>query len=348
MADIGGVIATDDAALEIAASVAKKIGLTHNSVDSVKISRRKDYARGCQRANGLPTPWFVRIDLHRPLQSQIELVQYPCVIKPISMSASRGVIRVDTEKELVAAISRIEKIVRNHSVSSESRYLLVESFIAGIEIAVEGLMNNGKLQILAVFDKPGVSHGPYFEETIYVSPTRLSDKLMMNVGEHIEAVCSAYGLCHGPVHAECRINEKGVWIIEIGARTIGGLCARLFRDLIGIGLEELVLNHAVQGLLPTTAENRSVGVMMIPVPGSGVLRRVEGLVAAQQIPHVEEIVIELRDGDLLTPWPEGSRYPGFIFSKADTPEQVEQSLRAAHGQLKFVTAPVIKVATVSI
>lgn len=344
--NICSVVATDDATLEIAATVAEKNGISHNSVESARISRRKDYARECQRANGLPTPWFLRLDLALPLSAQIQAVKYPCVVKPISMSASRGVIRVDNRVELVTAIRRIEKFVNAKADGSGARYLLLESFISGIEIAVEGLMSDGDLQILTVFDKPDVSQGPYFEETIYVAPTRLSDEAILSVTAQIQQVCKVYGLRQGPIHAECRINEKGIWILEIGARTIGGLCARLFRDLIGIGLEELVLIHAAQGRIQPANSDQSVGVMMIPVPGSGVLRRVEGLKAAQQLPHIVEIVIDARDGDVLIPWPEGSTYPGFIFSKADSPKLVEESLRAAHGHLRFVTAPVIPVVSV--
>ncbi|MFC1664906.1 acetyl-CoA carboxylase biotin carboxylase subunit family protein [Pseudomonadota bacterium] len=238
--NIRGVVATDDSTLVLAASVAEKIGIPHNSIESAQLSRRKDSARERQRINGLPTPWFLQLDMQHPLDVQIQSVNYPCVVKPIAMSASRGVIRADNRDQLVTAIRRVEKLVNSKATGDAARYLLLESFISGTEIAVEGLLSDGNLQILTIFDKPGVSQGPYFEETCYVAPSALPDETVLLVSAEIQKVCEAYGLVHGPIHAECRLNADGIWILEIGARTIGGLCAKLFKDLIGIGLESPV------------------------------------------------------------------------------------------------------------
>lgn len=220
--------------------------------------------------------------------------------------------------------------------------LLAEDFVPGVEVAVEGLLDDGELHVLAIFDKPEPLDGPYFEETYYVTPSRLAKSIQTRLRREIAQACRAYGLREGPIHAECRINSEGVWILEVATRTIGGLCGRLFRYGVGYGLEELVLAQALGHSLPVNVKRSGAGVLMIPVPQAGILRRVEGVMAAQRVPYIDEVVIQLREGYELVPWPEGSSYLGFIFARAPTPALAEAALRQAHRCLNIVVAPLWK------
>ena len=342
------IIATDDGTTEIAALAARALHLPHNPPQAVRYTQRKDRARACLRAAGVPVPGYRVIDLgqdlQRPLASQLESVDFPCVAKPVSLSGSRGVIRADDLEGLRTALARIARILagENDLTDDERRYVLVEDFIPGTEVAVEGLLDNGRLQLLAVFDKPDPLDGPYFEETYYITPSRLSARVQEQIREQVHAACSAYGLRQGPIHAECRMNAQGIWVLEVAARTIGGLCARLLQVGTGFGLEELVLTQALGQPLAPPADMGAAGVLMIPTTAAGILRRVEGQSTARKIPFIEEVMIYIREGYELVPWPEGSSYLGFIFSRASTPQQAEAALRAAYAQLNIVVAPLWK------
>ncbi|MDH5650085.1 MAG: ATP-grasp domain-containing protein, partial [Gammaproteobacteria bacterium] len=219
--------------------------------------------------------------------------------------------------------------------------------ISGIEVAVEGMLTRGHLEILTIFDKPDPLNGPFFEETYYTSPTRLNEDTQTEIYNTVQAACQAYGLKEGPIHAECRVNDQGIWIIEVAARTIGGLCSRLFQLATGQDLEQVVLAHALGMAVPTCVIEGGSGVLMIPIPGAGILRRVEGTLKAQSTPFIEEVSIDLREGYELVPLPEGASYLGFIFSKAPNPELAEQALRQAHACLNVVIAPLWKGMVVS-
>ena len=338
------VIPTDDSTTEIAALAARALHLPHNPPEAVRYTQRKDLARARLQAADVPAPAHRVVDLRRPLAGQLESVRFPCVAKPVSLSASRGVIRADDPEGLRAALARIERILaKEHELTEEEhRHVLVEDFIPGTEVAVEGLLEHGRLRLLAVFDKPDPLDGPYFEETYYITPSRLPPRVQEQIRQQIHAACAAYGLREGPIHAECRINDAGIWVLEVAARTIGGLCARLLRVGTGFGLEELVLTHALGRPLALPADTGAAGVLMIPTTTAGILRRVEGQSAARAVPFIEEVVIYIREGYELVPWPEGSSYLGFIFSRAPTPQQAEAALRAAHAQLNIVVAPLWK------
>ena len=334
-----GMIGTDDLTTELAARAAQQLDLPHNPPHAVRIACRKDLARAALLEHGLPVPRHARVDLRQPLAQQAAGVGFPCVLKPLALSASRGVIRVDDREQFVQACARIERLLVAEGVR-ERDHILAEAFIPGIEVALEGMLTDGTLDVLAVFDKPDPLDGPYFEETYYITPSRLSEKIQTAIRASIEQGCAAYRLRDGPVHAECRINDEGVWILEIAPRTIGGLCARLLDVGTGHTLEELVLAHAMaRPLKPGTRVQRGAGVLMIPTPAAGILRRVEGLMAAERIPFIEEVTILVRDGYRLVPWPEGSSYLGFVFARAPSPEQAEAALRQAHACLNFVVAP---------
>ena len=339
-----GVIGTDDASTELAARLAQILKLPHNDPAAVRIARRKDQARACLAAASVPVPAFRLIEVNQPLPAQLDELAYPVVVKPVALSASRGVIRANNQAELVAAIDRVQNLLRgmNDLEADAYRYLLIEQYVPGAEIAVEAMLTRGQLHILTIFDKPDPLEGPYFEETYYTTPTQLDTTQQAEVRRIVQQACDAYGLKEGPVHAECRLNHNGVFILEVAARTIGGLCGRLLRFGTGYSLEELVLAHAMAMPLNLSSEQGAAGVLMIPIPKAGMLKRVEGLLDAQRIPFIEDINIQVREGHELVPLPEGASYLGFIFSRAPNVQQAEQALRDAHACLNFVIAPIWK------
>lgn len=342
-----GILGSDDSTVELAAQAAERIDLPHNPPEAAQLSRRKDLARAHLALAGCPVPIHCLLDLSQPLNKQIAGLPWPCVIKPLNMSASRGVIRADNEKEFIAACSRIKPIISESSDSTtdsfEQTHVLVEDYIDGVEVAFEGYLHNGELSTLAIFDKPDPLDGPYFEETIYVTPSQLSSESQETVTQRVSQACKAYGLRTGPVHAELRIDKHDAWILEIASRTIGGDCARTLDSNNGLSLEELTIALAIgQDVQPETLEH-SRGVMMIPIEKGGLLRRVEGISAARKISNVEKVEIIVQEGHQLVPLPEGNQYPGYIFAKAKTPDEVTKALRDAHAQLNFVTAPVINI-----
>ena len=338
------VLGCDDASTELAALAAAELDLPHNLTTAVRLARRKDLARERLAQAGVPAPRHWRLDLTRPLAAQIEDIRFPCVLKPVALSASRGVIRANNVAELTHAAARIQVLLARAGLhdAEERETILVEAFIPGFEVAVEGLLTHGQLEILTIFDKPDPLDGPYFEETYYITPSRLDALAQQALLETISAACAAYGLREGPIHAECRINEQGVWILEVAARTIGGLCGRLLRFGTGSSLEELVLLHALGERPALNKEAGGAGVLMIPIPQAGILRRVEGVSAAAKVPYIEEVVIDVREGYELVPLPEGASYLGFIFARAPSAAQAEAALRAAHACLQVVVMPLWK------
>lgn len=276
-------------------------------------------------------------------------VNFPCVVKPLILAASRGVIRANDETEFVAAVRRIKAILQMPDVvptcrdDSAYRQLLVENYIPGEEVALEGLLSKGKLRILAIFDKPDSLEGPFFEETIYVTPSQLPLNVQEEIASCTYQATKVLGLEEGPIHAELRINEGGPWVIEIAARSIGGFCSRALRfDQASpsgnlISLEELILRHSL-GMKTDSfpREPDASGVMMIPIPRAGVLYQVKGLQKAKAIRGVEDIVISTHPGEKLVPLPEGGKYLGFIFARSVSPAEVEETLREAHQNLEFV------------
>ncbi len=342
---IAGIIATDDSTTELAARAAKRLGLPHNPPAAVHLARRKDKARACLLAANVRVPKYRCLNLAQPLAQQLSDIDFPSVIKPVGLSGSRGVIRVNNSTELNQGIQRIQAMLQQETQldADVARLLLVETFIPGMEVAVEGMLTAGKLQILTVFDKPDPLDGPYFEETYYTTPSRHASDVLANLEQTVQAACAAYGLREGPVHAECRLNEDGVWLLEVAARTIGGLCGRLLQFGTGYSLEELVLAQAMGKNLPIEMAQQGAGVLMIPIPKAGILKRVEGILAAQRIPYIESVEIQIREGHELVPLPEGSSYLGFIFARAPSAAQAEAALRAAHACLNIVVAPLWKV-----
>lgn len=324
---IDAVIAVDEQGVLAAATAAARLGFAHNPPDAVAATRDKAVSRHLFAAAGVPQPRFAVTDD----PDDIPDIGFPCVVKPVSLSASRGVIRADNPAAARSAARRVRAIVDGP--------ILVEEYVPGAEVALEGLLRNGTLEVLALFDKPDPLVGPYFEETIYVTPSRLLQHDQARVRDLTARAAAAVGLVEGPVHAEVRLTGARAWVIELAARSIGGLCARALRFGAGISLEEVILRHALgRSLDGLTREVAASGVMMLPIPRAGTLERIEGQDAARSVPGITGLEITVASGRRLEPLPEGDRYLGFLFARADTPAHVEAALRAAHAQLHIVLA----------
>ncbi|MHB8486964.1 MAG: ATP-grasp domain-containing protein [Candidatus Acidiferrales bacterium] len=339
------ILALGDRPTPTAAYAGRALGISGNAPEAVDRCRSKLTQRDTLHVAGLPVPEFLSFALNEPVENIVAQVKFPCVVKPLPLAASQGVIRADNEKQFRAAVSRIRALLQSPEIQVTREpgldRLLIEEYIPGREVAVEGLLDHGNFRILAIFDKPDPLEGPYFEETIYVTPSRLPDAQQSALRDCAARAVHALGLTHGPVHAEFRINERGPWILEIAPRPIGGLCSRALRfGPQRISLEELLLRHAL-GLGGTEVEREpdASGVMMIPVPRSGIFERVEGLEDAARVLGVTEIRITARLKDYVAAWPEGSSYLGFIFARAETPNEAEAALRAAHAKLFFEFSP---------
>jgi D-alanine-D-alanine ligase-like ATP-grasp enzyme len=372
-APIDGLLVVGDRPTVIAARVAEALGMPWHPPAAAAIARNKRLTRERLRDAGLPTPWFVDIPIQSPIpnpqspltipfQSPIPNPQsplYPCVVKPVALSGSRGVMRANDEGELAAALERLRALMRSPEVRAERNdahdVVIVEGFIPGREYAVEALMHSGELHVLAIFDKPDPLDGPFFEETIYLTPSAASEADQRAIVEAIASAARAIGLHHGPIHAECRVNRPtgseraDVYVLEVAARPIGGLCARALRFAAPLSsavpgspcpLEELLLRHALgEDVRAWRRERDASGVMMIPIPRRGIYRGVEGAGAARAVPHVDEVQITAKADQLLLPLPEGASYLGFIFARAGGSADVDRALRAAHAQLRFAIDP---------
>jgi biotin carboxylase len=338
---VDAIVGVDDDTTVLAAQLAQALGLAHNAVEAVKAARFKDVMRiALGEAEGILSPAFWVFGTDEDSYRIAERVTYPCVLKPLSLAASRGVIRANNPADFVAAFNEVVSILADSNLESDdpgAHQILVEQFIPGREVALEGLLVDGALTTLALFDKPDPLDGPYFEETIYVTPSRLPSGTQAAIALAAERAAKALGLRTGPVHAELRLNERGAWIVEVAARSIGGLCSSTLRFGDGTSLEEIILRQAAGlDLTSLQREQRPSGVMMIPTPRAGILQDVHGLEAAQRVAGIDEITISIPCGERVEPLPRASRYLGFIFAHGDTPAAVEATLRQAHSLLDFV------------
>jgi len=339
---IDGVLAVGDRPAVLAARAAWRFGVPWHSVAGAEASRHKVRARERFRDAALAVPWFAVLEPHA--NPRVLDPPFPCVVKPVVLAASRGVIRADNVRELAAAVERVRRLLDAPDVRAmrdpDADAVLVEAFIPGQEFAVEGIIDQGTLHVLSIFDKPDPLDGPFFEETIYVTPSRAPAVDQAAMREAVATACRALGLLHGPIHAECRVAAGAVHVLEVAARPIGGLCAgalRFTRDADEpIPLEELLLRHA-SGLpwRPWSRETLASGVMMIPIPSAGRYRGVEGEAQALAVPGVTGLRIAAKIDQQLVPLPEGASYLGFIFARAARPADVETALRVAHAQLSF-------------
>jgi biotin carboxylase len=337
--EVACLLATDDSCVALCSRVAAYLGLPQNSAAAALLTQRKDLARDALATAGCNTPTYQRIEIATANAATLS-IPYPVVLKPLALSASRGVIRVDSDYEFLQALQRIDAILdKTGQQGQEREYLLVESYIDGAEYAVEGFIIDGEFRVLTIFDKPEPLSGPYFEETYYLTPSRLEESLKSQLIQEVERCCQAYGLSQGPVHAEARLGANGPVLLELAARTIGGQCGQLIEFSLQQKLEELVIN-GMCGVLPDICqEAESAGVLMIPITDHGILQRVEGLTEAIQTEFVRDIEIHISQGYELIPLPEGSSYLGFIFAQAPTFEQTYAALKSAYSKMRFVTRP---------
>jgi biotin carboxylase len=343
-APFAGVLAVGDRPVPIAALAAAALGLPQHPVDAARAAHNKRLARERLRSANLPVPWFAAYALDDPRPLAAGEVPLPCVLKPLVLSGSRGVIRANTLAELRQAHARVAHLLQSRAVRAlrdpDAGAVLIEGYVPGDEYAIEGLLEHGRLRVLAIFDKPDPLEGPFFEETIYVTPSRADAARQLAIERAVASAAAALGLFHGPIHAECRVHRDRVFVLEVAARPIGGLCARALRFENGdleISLEELLLRHAIgEPSAGWTREAAASGVMMIPIRHRGVYRRADGLEDAGAVPHVTDIRITAKPDQMLVPLPEGASYLGFIFARGEDPAAVEGALRAAHARLAFV------------
>jgi len=330
---LAAVVGVDDDTAIVAAVIAQRLGLKGNPVHAMQAARDKHQQRELLAKAGVPIPRFMLRGLNEEPAEIARTVTYPCVVKPLRLSASRGVMRADNVQGFMKAQNRLRSIVREPEAS-----FLVEEFIPGYEVALEGLVVNRRLHVLAIFDKPDPLDGPFFEETIYVTPSQVPAALQNAIVDCADRAVRALGITEGPIHAELRYNERGPWLIELAARPIGGRCSAVLRfGDKGVTLEEIILRHALGMPIPSLQRERpAAGVMMIPIPGAGTLQEVRGVAEAKAVPLIEDVQITAHPGERLVPFPEGSRYPGFIFARGETPAVVEAALRDAHRRLEFV------------
>ena len=330
------IISIDDAATELAARASAALGLAHNSPRAAEAARDKLLMRTLMSAGGAPCPIFRPFLLSDDPAWIAGQVSYPCVVKPLRLSGSRGVIRANDPAEFVAAFQRLKRLLIAEGNAEQETSILVEDFIPGFEVALEGMLTHGKLKVLALFDKPDPLDGPFFEETIYTTPSRLPAGVQEEIAGCVATAAASLGLQEGPVHAELRVNERGPWMLEIAGRSIGGLCSTVLEFGSGMCLEELILRHAIgEEITAVERDERAAGVMMIPIPSAGMLKGVHGVEEALEVPLITGVEITAKLNYALVPLPEGASYLGFIFARGDTPAQVEEAIRRAHKLLKF-------------
>jgi len=338
------VVSADEDAIVLAAMISEALSLPHNPVSATAAAKDKHRLRELLTAAAVPTPPYQLFSIDDPPGILAQKVVYPCVLKPTFLSASRGVIRANHPEEFIAAFYWLGRILNEPEVrrlgGEAAKKILVEDFIPGKEVALEGLLQDGQLSVLALFDKPDPLDGPFFEETIYVTPSRLPAPVQEAIAECAGRAAAAVGLREGPIHAELRVNERGPWVIELAARSIGGICSRALRFGVGLTLEEVILRHALGMPIGSLERERpAAGVMMIPIPAAGILINYQGVEEAKKVPGIVDVKIMIHRKQKVIPLPEGRRYLGFIFARAPRPEEAEAALREAHQKLKFEITP---------
>ena len=332
---IAAILSVDDAASELAALASVALGLAHNSPCAAEAARDKLLMRSLMSKGGAPCPVYRPFSLSADPVDVAAQVTYPCVVKPLRLSGSRGVIRANTPDEFVTAFNRTRRLLLSEGYTLDDS-LLVEDFIPGFEVALEGMLTHGQLKVLALFDKPDPLDGPFFEETIYITPSCLPTQVQADIASCVTTAAASLELREGPVHAELRVNEHGPWMLEIAGRSIGGLCSTILEFGSGMCLEELILRQAIgQEITSIEREKHAAGVMMIPIPAAGMLKAVRGVAEAEAVPHITGVEITAKLNHALVPLPEGASYLGFIFARADAPAEVEDAIREAHKHLRF-------------
>lgn len=331
-APIDGVVAADDAGVVVAALTASRLGLRANSPDAAAATRDKAKQRALMAAAEVPQPRFGLVGPEDDAEVVAWSVGYPLVVKPLDRAAGQGVIRVDHPEDLQTALERVRAIV------GSTVPLLVEELMRGFEVALEGIVRDGELTTLALFDKPDAVEGPFFPETLLITPSRLEGPAQDECRRVAGLALDSIGITHGPVHVEMKVDGRSVRVIEVAARSIGGLCSKSLNfGLMGTTLETLILRNAIGMDKPELHRERvASGVLMIPIPESGTFVEIDGLEAVSQIEHISAIDITATSGARVEPPPEGDRYIGFVFARAATAQLVETALREAMGTMEVV------------
>ncbi len=333
---LDAIVPVDDKGVVVAAIASDRLGLASNPPGAARAARNKLAMRRALQVAGVRQPEFRVLDPTSDVTLVAAEVGWPVVIKPVGLAASQGVIRADDAASAVATAARVRAIVADAGEDPDQP-LLVEKFVPGVEVAVEALLDDGRMDVLAVFDKPDPLDGPYFEETLYVTPSRLPAATLAQVEQTARAAAAGLGLREGPVHAELRIQDDEPYVLEVAARSIGGLCARSLRFGLGVSLEELILRHALHmPIHDTRLTHPASGVMMVPIPREGILRDVRGLDAARAVPGIAGVEITIAKGRSVRPLPEGHRYLGFLFARGGSAVEVERALRSAADVLEVV------------
>jgi len=347
------VIAVGDRPTVMAAYLTRLLGLPGHPPEAATAARDKRLTREKLKAAGLPTPSYITVPMLIDPSALLDRLELPVVVKPTVLSASRGVIRADDPLSFVTAFDRVRRLLQSPEVrdlrDSEADVIQIEEYIPGREYAVEGVIEHGRLRTLAIFDKPDPLEGPFFEETIYLTPSRATATTLRQLENAVADAASALGLHHGPIHAECRVNQRGVYVLEVAARPIGGLCARALRferEGLSIGFEEFLLRQALgESMAAWQRESQASAVMMIPIPRSGVYRRVEGVEFASAVDGIDDVTITAKADQQLLALPEGASYLGFIFARAASADAAERAVRDAHARLRFTIDPLLPIAS---
>ena len=340
---VDAVLSVDDSATLVAARANASLGLPHNDPESALAARDKWVMRQAFARAGVPVPSFQRFPVASDPAEVVQQIPFPCVVKPLRLSGSRGVIRADDPSAFITAWERTKRLLlTEEGLDPVTTSIMVEEYIPGVEVAVEALLIDGKLHVLAIFDKPDPLEGPFFEETIYVTPSRLPEEIQAAIALRTAQAAEAVGLRVGPVHAEHRINDRDVWPIELAGRSIGGMCSSVLEFGAGMSLEELILRQAAGMAIESTERQQgAAGVMMIPIPKKGMFRGVEGVKDATAVPGVTGVEISARLNYPIVPLPEGASYLGFIFARGDDPATVESAIREAHSRLTIRIDPML-------
>ena len=335
------VIGVDEESIVLAARLSESLGIEHNSLESVKITKDKYLMRRELKKFGLICPWFKRFSVHKLPKEIFSEISLPCVIKPTFLSASQGVLRVNSLEEFMGGFEMLIDLLSQDEMKmlggEKANWILVEEFIPGKEVSIEGIVNNGILKDLAIFDKPEPLDGPTFPETIFVTPTILDEHIQLSILETAQTALTALKIVKGPVHVELRINNNGNYILECAARSIGGLCSRILEFKGGMSLEELILCSSLgRNVEKTKLIERAKGVMMMPIEKRGILREIIGIEAALSVRGITDLQTTIRLNEILEPLPKGGRYLGFLFAEGKDQDMVKKVLKKAWSKIEVV------------
>jgi len=340
--DLKAVIGVDEESIVLAAKLSELLGLKHNSLESVKLTKDKYLMRKALKDFGLKSQWFKRFSVHQPIEELLTEISFPCILKPTFLSASQGVVRADNNKEFIKGTNMLVELLAQKEIKrqggDQANWFLVEEFIPGKEVSLEGIVSNGKLKELAIFDKPETLDGPTFPETILITPTLLEEHLQVSLIKTAQTALEALGIINGPVHVEFRINNNGNYILECAARSIGGLCSKVLEFKGGMSLEELILRSSLgKNIEKSNFVGMVKGVMMMPIEKKGIFKEIRGADAALAIKGITELQITIKSGDLLEPLPEGGRYPGFLFAEGKNQKEVLKVLKKAWAKIEIIS-----------